>query len=179
MDIPANVIGNEREFPKGLPDTTLTQFRAFRPELIDRLFARFSAMYGSKFFDMWANSNLDEVKQCWSYELRLFSVDHVGVAVDGLKRNNFPPTLPEFLSLCEMARKDKPRLAEYQSLPRKTANDNQSEEWHAAKARFMATVKAAQPHKANNEWANKILARFSFGESVSADSLRMARAAML
>ena len=66
-------------------------------------------MYGNKFLDMWRDIDIADVKKCWSDELRIFSVEQVGVAVDRLKCNNFPPTLPEFLSLCEMARKERPR----------------------------------------------------------------------
>ena len=131
-------------------------------------------MYGSKFLDMWRDMDIADVKRGWSDELRIFSIEQVGMAVNRLKLNNFPPTLPEFLSLCDAARKEKPRREAYTALPNRTTESHQSDEWKDAKARFMATCKAAQPHKPSNEWANQILMRVSLGEKLPADSLRMA-----
>lgn len=94
-------------------------------------------MYGNRFTDMWRDINWSDVKKCWSDELRLFSVDQVGMAIDGLKHSTFPPTLPEFLQLCEQARKDKPRI-EQSALP--ILNDP-PETIEAAKARCFETAR--------------------------------------
>ena len=137
------------------------------------------AMYGSKFLDMWANSSMDDVKKCWSDELRIFSVEQVGIAVGNLKNNNFPPTLPEFLQLCESARKDKPRST-FVALPKRTEDAKQSQQWHEAKARCLETVArlGGTFGKPSNAWAHKILKRNETGEHIPPDSLRMAREAI-
>lgn len=157
-------------------DTTQTPLRAFHHGLIDRLFARFSAMYGNKFFDMWANSNFDEVKKCWADELRIFSVDQVKAAIDGLKSNNFPPTLPEFLQLCA-ASKAKATVTYIKAVPRLQSKD-QPGDWHAAKARCMELAKQFSHKQPSNDWANRILQRVDAGENIPADSMRMAMEAM-
>lgn len=66
--------------------------------MIDRLFSRLAAMYGSKFAAMWDGINIAEVKQCWSAELCRYSVDDIFNALQ--KLSTFPPTLPEFSELC-------------------------------------------------------------------------------
>jgi len=137
-----------------------TQYRAFQPDLIDRLFARFAAMYGNRFADMWAGISIDEVKKCWADELRIFSVDQVGKAVDSLKSNNFPPTLPEFLQYCAQARRDAPRNHEVRdALP-----DLSDADADAARERCMETMRNFQFGKPNRDWATKLLDRVERGE---------------
>lgn len=157
-----------------------TQYRAFQPALIDRLFARFAAMYGNRFADMWAGINIDDVKKCWADELRIFSVDHVGVAIDGLKTRNFPPTLPEFLQLCESARREAPRQYAQERSGMPTDAEMNSPECLAAKARCMATVArlGSTFGAPSNAWAHKLLKRHESGEHLPADSLRMMRNAL-
>jgi hypothetical protein len=153
---------------------------AFHSGLIDRLFARFGAMYGSKFLDMWANSEMSDVKKCWSDELRIFSVEQVGIAVGNLKVKNFPPTLPEFLQLCESARALKPRVTPYIALPEVIKGDKNSQYIEEAKERCLETVARLGTTfgKPSNAWAHKILARHEAREHLPADSLRMARQAL-
>lgn len=123
---------------------------------------------------------MDEVKKCWSDELRIFSIEQVGIAVGNLKNKNFPPTLPEFLQLCESARAQKPRSQGYVALPKPAEDAKQSQEWHEAKARCMETVKklGSTFGKPSNAWAHKLLKRHESGEHLPADSLRMAREAL-
>lgn len=157
-------------------DTTPTQSPAFHSGLIDRLFARFVAMYGARFTDMWANSNFDEVKKCWSDELRIFTVAQVGEAVSNLKTHNFPPTLPEFLQLCAGA-KAKATVTYIKAVPRLQVKE-QPNDWHAAKARCMELAKQFGHKKPSNDWAFKILQRAKDGDNIPADSMRMAMEAV-
>lgn len=160
-----------------------TLSRDFQPAMIDRLFGRLTMMYGNKFLDMWASSPIEDVKKCWSDELRIFSVEQIGLAVSNLKTHNFPPTLPEFLQLCESARRERPRSSPT-PLPDKRGYNPNDPAILAAKARCMETV--AKLHasmgnpfsKPSNNWANKILARHEAGEVIPPDSLRMARTAL-
>ena len=67
---------------------------------IDRLFSRFSAMYGTRFADMWAMSDLAEVKALWAEELAALSNAELAFGVSACKTRDWPPNLPEFLKLC-------------------------------------------------------------------------------
>lgn len=67
---------------------------------IERLFARLSSFYGSKFADLWRGCDLESVKQTWSDELAGYSGDEIARGIEGCKGKDWPPTLPEFLKLC-------------------------------------------------------------------------------
>ena len=58
-------------------------------------------MYGNKFMDMWRGIDINEVKACWAQELGAYKPSQIGAAVAALKNKPFPPTLPEFMALCE------------------------------------------------------------------------------
>lgn len=176
MDMSTEKMQGENGQSLGSLDTTQTQSRAFHSGLIDRLFARFAAMYGNRFADMWAGINVDDVKKCWSDELRVFSVDQVGAAVDGLKSHNFPPTLPEFLQLCA-ASKAKATVTYIKAVPRLQEKE-QPEAWTRAKAECMKWAQHFAEKRPSNEWANRILKRAEAGEHIPADSMRMAMEAM-
>lgn len=72
---------------------------------IDRLFDRLEASYGSKWLNMWGNTNLSNVKALWAEKLAGFAENPkaLGYALDCLDEHPFPPTLPEFLALCRKA----------------------------------------------------------------------------
>ena len=65
---------------------------------VDRIFQEMSAAYGSLFSDRWKDSNLLEVKGYWQAKLRGYSTKELRRGLDAM--GTFPPTLPEFLSLC-------------------------------------------------------------------------------
>ena len=71
-----------------------------RGEWIDRLFGRFSAMYGARFADMWAGVELSVVKSVWADDLSAMTTDEIARGVEACKSTKFPPTLPEFVSMC-------------------------------------------------------------------------------
>ena len=148
----------------------------FHSGLIDRLFARFAAMYGNRFSDMWAGIDVSDVKKCWSDELRIFSVDQVGAAVGLLSSKNFPPTLPEFLQLCEAAKAKDGR--KFKTATPRLGIKDQPADWHSAKARCMELAKVFAEKRPNNDWANRIMQRHEAGEHLPADSMRMAIEAM-
>lgn len=85
--LPTNVTSQAK--PSALPDAW-----------IERLFSRFSAMYGSKFADLWRGTNIDHVKALWAEELGGYAPDEIKRGVDACKTRDWPPTLPEFLKLC-------------------------------------------------------------------------------
>jgi hypothetical protein len=64
-----------------------------------------AAMYGSKFADLWAGTDIDQVKAKWVEKLKPFAA-HPGVVQAALKALDFhpnPPTLPTFVGLCRDA----------------------------------------------------------------------------
>lgn len=133
---------------------------AFRPDLIDRLFARFGAMYGNRFLDMWREIDIVDVKKCWVDELSKFAIGDIGKAVGDLKANNFPPTLPEFLQLCEKAKGQRESLTirtNYPVLP--PASIKTETEYIAAQQRCMEAVRNLKFAPANKAWAYKNLKR--------------------
>ncbi len=70
--------------------------------IIENLFAKFVAMYGTKLADQWAGANLEQVKSTWAQALSELSRPEI---VDGIQRlirsgKPFPPTLPEFYGYC-------------------------------------------------------------------------------
>lgn len=75
--------------PNALPD-----------EWIAKLFTRFSGMYGSKFADLWSGCDIAGVRAIWAEDLGGFSGDEIRRGIDACKTRTFPPTLPEFVSLC-------------------------------------------------------------------------------
>lgn len=92
---------------------------ALPDRLIDRLFDRLEAAYGSKWLNMWGNTNLANVKALWAEKLAGFAENPkaLAYALSCLDEHPFPPTLPEFLGLCRKA--PRPDLA---ALPSPAAN---------------------------------------------------------
>jgi len=91
-----------------------TQSKALPAAWVDRLFALFGAMYGAKLTALWEGSSIEDVKAVWGADLWMFSGVQIGWAVETCKdRNPFPPTLPEFRTLCRAApRPELPALEE-------------------------------------------------------------------
>lgn len=58
-------------------------------------------MYGKHWLDMWAGQAMDEVKTVWAEDLAFASVGALRSALAHCQhKSKFPPTLPEFVSLC-------------------------------------------------------------------------------
>jgi len=119
-------------------------------KLVERLFLRLSALYGNRFTDMWKGIDLHEVKRCWADELSAYSVQQVAQAVNGLTEKAWPPTLPEFLEMCEGAKPVTPIAAH---LPYKHEKvDVNAPDVVAAKARAMALMNDFGKQKPSRKW---------------------------
>lgn len=73
---------------------------------VDRLFARFTAMYGSqKVGAMWADADREEVKGVWAQQLGRFEPPTIAAAIQSLidSGDPWPPTLPGFVEACRIA----------------------------------------------------------------------------
>lgn len=107
---------------------------------IRRLFSRLSAMYGSRFADMWRGCDLDDVKAVWAADLGVLSRAELVAGVEACKGRDWPPTLPEFLKLCRPPVDFGAALSEAiaQTIKRKTGEDAWS-----SKAVFWAAQKVS------------------------------------
>lgn len=83
------------------------------PRIVNYIFATMDALYGARFADMWRHSNIDAVKQVWADRLGGFASQPqtIRAALISLEGKPFPPTLPEFITMCRDAarRIGKPR----------------------------------------------------------------------
>lgn len=72
---------------------------------IDRLFARLAALYGKHWLELWADVPMDDVKDAWRDALHGVTAGMIRSALEHCQRHNtFPPTCPEFVSLCRQFR---------------------------------------------------------------------------
>lgn len=92
-----------------------TAKRSVSPEsVVDRLFQRLAQLYGRAWLDLWAGVPMDGVKAEWAASLQGFDVETIRLALESLKTEGkqFPPNLPEFVSLCrQFVRRGPHRLA--------------------------------------------------------------------
>lgn len=70
---------------------------------IERIFARLSSYYGTKFADLWNGLNIAQVKADWADALATYTPDEIGRGLAECLRHDWPPTLPEFLKRCRPA----------------------------------------------------------------------------
>lgn len=72
---------------------------------VERIFDHMAALYGSKFADLWRNTDAEKVKSMWAFRLGGFADKPQAIksALDALDDRPFPPTLPEFIALCRQA----------------------------------------------------------------------------
>lgn len=92
--------------------TPSTGRRSESPDVVGRLFQKFSTMYGRHWLELWAGTPMDAVKAEWSAQLQYMPLEAVRKAVEYVESNcKFPPTLPEFRGLCEQFKpRETPRL---------------------------------------------------------------------
>ncbi len=88
--------------------TSLPKSSALPEEWIERLFARFEAMYGARFADAWKGCDLRNVKFVWAETLGSLSRDELSAGVAGCMTREWPPTLPEFVTLCRQPDQNAP-----------------------------------------------------------------------
>jgi hypothetical protein len=120
-------------------------------EWIDRLFARFGAMYGAQWAEKWRGFDIEEVKATWAEDLDGVTGEQLRKALDHVKANcAFPPSLPEFLGVCRQFR-PKPQNVAYLPAPRGELPDN-------AVMRKVKDASIGEPRRSGREWARKILA---------------------
>lgn len=143
---------------------------------INRLFAQMSGMYGSKFADLWGSSDLSDVKAIWAQKLGGFAdkPECIKAALDGLDERPFPPTLPEFLTLCRTATN---RRGTYTAaLPAPAMSPQEA-------ARRLDEIKARAPKEQKpgldpRGWCKELKKRYLAGEKLNSIQIQMAQEAM-
>ena len=84
-------------------NSTHQQSAALPDAAVERLFARFAAMYGDGAMRrMWGQQDADAVKAIWARALGRVELADIASGLQALEAagNAFPPTLPEFVALC-------------------------------------------------------------------------------
>lgn len=139
--------------------------------VIDRIFERLSATYGSPFLAMWRDIPIEAVKAAWAHELAGFAdrLDSLGWALDHLPER--PPNAIEFRNLARTA--PPPPEPELQ-LP--APNPQRVRE--ALEAARQGLIAGDELPGDRLGWAKRILAKAQAGEKVSSASLSMARQAI-
>ena len=154
---------------------------ALPSDWIDRLFGRLEEFYGARFADMWQGledpdhpgEGLRRIKATWGRSLALVTAEQLRDALELCsKRNQFPPTLPEFMQMCQASRRNGagPRI-EHQ--PVKDASTD------AARAECMALLGKLTTDKPRGlNWAERLRDRHASGERLSVVQVQMYQAAM-
>lgn len=83
---------------------TLKPSKSSAPRLPDewmaKLFQKLVARYGTLFMDRYQGVPKDVLMQEWAEELAGYSGEEIARGLAGCRDLKFPPTLPEFMSLC-------------------------------------------------------------------------------
>ena len=146
--------------------------------LVDRLFARFAAMYGAqKLASMWAGADLESVKETWGAALSRYSTHSIGQAVADLLASgeDWPPTLPRFAEMCRqagIARHQAQDAAQALPAPGRSFTDRQSAD------RMLSAIDVRGNRGDPKAWARRIMDAVSAGEDVSACRRSMAMRAL-
>ncbi|EEO27837.1 hypothetical protein [Oxalobacter paraformigenes] len=67
---------------------------------VEALFSEFEALYGSRFADMWRHTDVARVKSLWAKALAGLTGREIRAGLAGCGSRPWPPSLPEFLTLC-------------------------------------------------------------------------------
>lgn len=133
-------------------------------EITNRVFDRMMAMYGtSAITSKWEGQDIERVKAVWAKELANYTPHQIGYALDSLKANNFPPSLPEFLGYCNQGAQVIPTPTKRIAHKPYDPNDPDVIE---ARERCMATMRSmtiGKP-KPSRDWAQSAFNRHMTGE---------------
>lgn len=155
-----------------LPAMQSETLRALPSAWIDRLFERFSVMYGKHWFDLWADVPQEAVKAAWSEDLAFASGDQIRKALDHCKAHcKFPPTSPEFVGLCKSFAES---MDTRRQLEDKRRHGDVDPKVRTAIAEFLNPERKCGP----KDWARQILALNAQGKYPSFCGVAMAKRAL-
>lgn len=133
-------------------------------EWVNRIFEVMSGLYGTKFADLWKDSNKDFVLGLWAKKLAGFREmpGAIKEALDSLDSKPYPPTLPEFLAMCREAA---PRhLKSPVMVGYTTTEEDRAKAQEIVLKAYERIVDESGDHK---EWAKKLKTRHEAGENLS------------
>jgi hypothetical protein len=118
---------------------------------IERIFDRFTTRYGSRFLDMWAALDPNDLKRAWAEELAGLSGEEIKRGLEKCKFLNFPPTLPEFFKLCRTVQKLSPESAFYDAVDQMAKREKGDDTW-SHPAIYWTAVRIGAFDLRNNTW---------------------------
>lgn len=139
---------------------------------IERLFQKFEDFYGAKWAAQYGDFPRERVKATWAEELAGFAdkPEAIGKAIDAQKQSPFPPTLPEFLTLCRQAAI---RLPKPPALPAPAPDPEK------VKARTASiSSRMRDPYAPSLGWAELLRKKYLAGERLYPVQIRMASEAL-
>lgn len=77
-----------------------TQSNRLPSAWIDRIFEKLLTRYGAKFSEQWRGLDPDRLKNAWAEDLFGFTGDEIKRGLDACRFKVWPPTLPEFMTMC-------------------------------------------------------------------------------
>lgn len=98
---------------------------------IEALFKKFVLRYGHLWIDRYANLQVtpQEIEDEWASELGGFSAEEIKRGLDACRASKFPPTLPEFISLCRPAASVRPSADEAWAIAIKAKDESETIVW--------------------------------------------------
>lgn len=98
---------------------------------VEALFKKFLIRYGAMWSDRYKGLGLspDEIADEWATELGGFSPEEIKRGLEASRSKTFPPTLPEFLSLCRPAATVRPSADEAWALSLKAQDESETVVW--------------------------------------------------
>lgn len=132
---------------------------------VAKIFDHMSAMYGSKFADLWRGSDLATVRRTWAERLAGFETmpNAIKEALNALDNKPFPPTLPEFLAMCREA-----GMRHVQQVPRIEHKPTPEEIERAKEAqKAIADTVKRMPERDHRAWITALERRADKGEKLS------------
>lgn len=119
---------------------------------VEKLFERFSLIYGAKFLDQWANVDQNKLKQAWAEDLAGYTGFEIKRGLDTCKTKapTFPPTLFEFLAMCRPS--VSVEAAFYEAVEQIQRRADGRDKWSHPAIYFAAARIGAHDLK-NNAWA--------------------------
>lgn len=141
------------------------------------LWQKMMNVYGARFLDMWEGVDVGEMQVTWTEGLRGMSREALQRGVAALFHTRHPPTLPEFVALCE------PRPAMYRQNTLALTNEanrtppEQARE-QLAKIREIAKGLQSGTPAGGIRSAYRLLQRAADGEHITAHQINFAKEAI-
>ncbi|MYM89697.1 hypothetical protein GTP91_21270 [Rugamonas sp. FT82W] len=132
---------------------------------MERLFAQFELLYGSRLADLWRGTDVRGVKETWRSNLAGLSVGEVKRGLAACLAKPWPPTLPEFLQLCRPPTDAESMFAEAQcQVSRRVFGDDlwpcKALYWAAVEFTF-ADLRALSWQNARARWTRILAAKLA------------------